>query len=141
MSASFTLSVRALIGASLMTVAVGASAQGDLDTSASQAPMDGMRVSIDPVTKQLRPVTAAESKALDQATVSVQRSVAKPQAIASRTVGAKGLRLGEEHMSYSRAAIGADGKLVMDCVEGDEAASLQARPVAQSLKSSEAESE
>jgi hypothetical protein len=139
MSLSRFVSVRALIAASLAGVCLGAMAQSQADAPAAHQQLDGMRVVIDPVTKQLRAPTAAEAKAFEDAQLSSAKvGSSKPTPVASRFVGAKGMKLGAEHMSYSRAAIGADGKLNLDCVEGT--AGL-ATPVAGQVQRMEAELE
>jgi hypothetical protein len=141
MSSSRFMSIRALIAASLMGVCGGVWAQAQADAPVAHPQLDGMRVAIDPVTKQLRALNAAESKALDGAAASsgsLRAGASKPMPIASRLAGVRGMRLGADQMSYSRAVIGADGKLSMDCVEGAEGAQL---PVAGPVQRVEAELE
>ncbi|HSI51310.1 MAG TPA: hypothetical protein VLA61_23845 [Ideonella sp.] len=132
MSSLFTMSIRTLISASVISVCLGTSAHADSDTPAAPASAsstDGLRVSIDPVTKRIRPLTPSEADALGAAAAKAPRAETVLQGIVSRTTGARGIVMGPEHMSYSRAAIGANGKLATDCVDGDEAADVHEHPV------------
>ncbi|HSI60019.1 MAG TPA: hypothetical protein VLA16_20850 [Ideonella sp.] len=95
--------------------------QSGATAPATPSAVEGLRVGIDPATRQLRAVTAAEAKALDAlgAGLPASRRVAS-QAIASRTTGARGVRLGSEHLAFARAERQADGSVAVDCVEGSD---------------------
>lgn len=85
----------------------------------------GMKVGIDPVTRQLRPLTPAESKALDTAAAAksstgLMRAAPASRILAVRPNGARGVVLGAEHLSHARVARQPDGRLVMDCVDAHE---------------------
>ncbi|GAA0764758.1 hypothetical protein LRH25_09870 [Ideonella azotifigens] len=135
MSSLFTMSIWTLISASVISVGLGTSAHADSDipaAPASASSTDGLRVSIDPVTKRIRPLTPSEADALGAAAATAAkapRAETVLQGIVSRTTGARGIVMGPEHMSYSRAAIGANGKLATDCVDGDDAADVHEHPV------------
>jgi len=92
----------------------------------------GMRVVRDPVTGQLRAPTAEESKAMDE-----QAAKARAAKVAADPAGAAAdspppmefrqsngvrYRVGDSFLSYSVVRRGADGKLDMQCVTGNEAA-------------------
>jgi hypothetical protein len=110
-----------LVQAALITAVSGVSAQGLTDPKAILAQDEGVRVSIDPLTKQVRPVTDAESKALERSAPAATAAT-KPVTLHSRFAAARGVRLGAQHMSYASASIDANGKVNMACVEGEEAA-------------------
>lgn len=137
MSSSRFVSIKALLAASLVGVCGATWAQAQADAPVAQSQLDGMRISIDPATKQLRAPTAAESKALDSGEA-LRSAPTKSMPVALRIAGARGVRLGAEHMSYSRAVMGTDGKIHMDCVEGAEGNVL---PVAGPAQRVEAELE
>jgi hypothetical protein len=120
-----------LIGCALsLTLVTAAQAQQAATAAPSQSEV-GMRVSIDPATREIRPVTADEAATLDRqdgkAAKSAQRS--KPVTLTSRATGAKGVRLGEEHMSYATVTRAANGQLQMECTEsGNHAGHDHAAP-------------
>lgn len=130
---SKSLSSASLIGCALTISLVTAAQAQEAATAAPSDTNSGMRVSVDPVTKEIRPVSAAESRALDRKSgidaSSLQRS--KPVTLTSKTTGARGVRLGEEHMSSAVATRTADGKIQMECMEaGDHAGHAHAAPAA-----------
>lgn len=109
------------------------------------APSAGMRAAVDPATGKLRPMTAAEAKALDDITRARARASAKAKgsvggakgaktssALGSESVapgevfttssGAIGVALDESQEVYSVVTRGADGKLQMQCVTGQDEA-------------------
>lgn len=123
-----------LIGCALsLNLATAAQAEG-VQTAEAASTQAGMRVSVDPVTRQIRPVTAEESRALERlaapaAAAASQR--AKPVVVlTSRSTGARGVKLGEEHMSFASVARGSDGQLRMQCQEGDDHTGHAHAPVA-----------
>lgn len=84
----------------------------------------GVMVFIDPVTHQIRQPDASEIGALTQGNVvtnSLSTTTAAPVKIYGPGAGF-GIKLDDSTMSYSLATVGADGKLNMDCVTGDKAA-------------------
>jgi hypothetical protein len=111
-----------LIGCALsLTLVTAAHAQNA--ASAATSPSDvGMRVSVDPVTRAIRPVTSDEAAVLERqegkAAKAGQRS--KPITLTSRATGARGVRLGEEHMSSATVTRTANGQLQMECTEPGE---------------------
>lgn len=125
-----------LIGAAMtLGFSSGAVAQDANDVAQAET-QNGMRVSIDPVTRQVRPVTAEEARALDRAAPAAMRSTSsKPVVLSSRVAGARGVRLGEEHMSFATVSRTADGQLKMICVEGGDHASHNHDALAQRVES------
>lgn len=125
-----------LIGAA-MTLGFSSGAMAhDVNDVAPAETQNGMRVSIDPVTRQLRAPTADEARALDRAAPSALRTTAsKPVVLSSRVAGARGVRLGEEHMSFATVSRTADGQLQMNCVEGGDHASHNHDVTAQRVES------
>lgn len=100
---------------------------------------EGMVVTRDAATGQMRAPTAAERQELDnkaksdaarksQSLMSGKvRSLAAPAAPAAPAArthasGAKGMRLGDEHATFSVVTRQADGSLINECVEGKDAA-------------------
>jgi hypothetical protein len=120
MNACSAKTMRALIPVALLSASIGAWAEGPSDLKAVLAQEEGLRVSIDPKTKAFRPLSAEDAKALEKAAPAAAKT--KPVAVQSRFPMAKGIRLGAEQMSFATASVGADGKLTLDCMEGDEAA-------------------
>jgi hypothetical protein len=79
---------------------------------------------IDPATGQLRPAEQEEMQAAPpQAPPALLRSttLAEPQTFRHPS-GAIGVILGPEHMVFSVATIGKDGKIEYECVQGEAAA-------------------
>lgn len=114
MSSSISMALAALLAA-------GASC---LPAAASADPQEGMVVVRDPATGQLRNATPAEVKALraQQTGHALVRREA-PAAVTVRENGTKHKHLGESRMVYSVVSRGADGKLDMQCLKGEDAAS------------------
>jgi hypothetical protein len=114
-----------LIGCALsLTLATAAQAQQAATVAPSQTEV-GMRVGIDAATGAIRPLTADESATLDaqdgkslKAGKAAQRS--KTIGLSSRATGARGVRLGEEHMSFATVTRTATGQLQMECTEAGE---------------------
>jgi hypothetical protein len=88
---------------------------------------EGLRVSRDAETGQLRAPTAEENAALDAAAAAQRAASGKSSSRAPVPVqkvhanGAVELQLGEDSVMYSVARINAQGKLERVCVQGDEA--------------------
>lgn len=102
--------------AALLATAVGAPA-------AAAGAQEGMVVARDADTGKLRAATPAEVKALHTQSVvrgMVQRAPAPVVTI--RKNGTLQKQLGDRGMVYSVASRNADGKLDMQCVQGEEAA-------------------
>lgn len=107
-----------VLGTCLLALAAGAAAQPDAE---------GLRVVKDPVTGQLRAPTADEAKALEaapagQAGLSAVRATGGKLLRSKKSPAARGVTLGAEHLSNVRVARDAQGQLVEECVEGDDAA-------------------
>lgn len=113
-----------LIGCALSLTLVTAAQAQDAATAANSPTEVGMRVSIDPATRQIRPVTADESAVLDRQEGKVAKAAkaqrSQPISLISRTTGARGVRLGEEHLSFATATRTANGQLQMECTEDGE---------------------
>jgi hypothetical protein len=125
-----------LIGAAMTLGFSSGAMASDVNDVALAETQSGMRVSVDPVTRQLRAVTAEEARALDRAAPSALRTTtSRPVALSSRVAGARGVRLGEEHMSFATASRTADGQLQMNCVEGGDHASHNHDAIAQRVES------
>lgn len=103
----------------LATLSIQARATGEA------AGQDGMTVTIDPNTHQMRAPTADEMKALRAAAPPnagfVAGRPAQPSAVVRRD-GARGVRVGESHLVYEVVTRDADGKLSSQCVQGENAA-------------------
>lgn len=91
----------------------------------------GMRIVRDPVTGQLRPPTAEEAKAMDEAAAKARAdAVAAGPAtnpdtrdpVEIRTTNGVRYRVNDTFLSYSVVTRKADGSLDMQCVHGKEAA-------------------
>ncbi|HEY8878000.1 MAG TPA: hypothetical protein VIN03_10580 [Roseateles sp.] len=91
----------------------------------------GMRIVRDPVTGQLRPPTAEEAKAMDEAAAKARSdaAAAAPGAnpdirdpVEIRTTNGVRYRVNDAFLSYSVVTRKADGSLDMQCVQGKEAA-------------------
>lgn len=96
--------------------ATEASKAAETDTSNA-----GMRVAVDPATGRARPMTANEAKALDAlAKANEKRAAARAPRTFKTPSGAVGVELDPSHMVYSVATVGADGKVEMECVTGEE---------------------
>jgi hypothetical protein len=87
--------------------------------SAAQQP--GLVVVRDAETGQLRAPTPAELKKLRAQDKQMQPPAVKPS-VKKRADGSSQLRLGESAMVYSVIKRGADGKPVINCIEGQHAA-------------------
>lgn len=93
----------------------------------AMAQSEGLRVGVDPVTRQIRPVTTEESKSLDavQAAKAVRGEAGGKQLLSSRSKTARGLTLGAEHLSSLTVQKTADGQLAAQCSEGGDHAGHQ----------------
>ncbi|WP_225863934.1 post-PEP-CTERM-1 domain-containing protein [Ideonella benzenivorans] len=103
------------LGTCLLAFAAGAVAQPDAE---------GLRVVKDPVTGQLRAPTADEAKALEAAAAgqaSLRATTGGKLLRSKKSPAARGVTLGAEHLSNVRVARDAQGQLVEECVEGDDA--------------------
>ncbi|PWF40999.1 post-PEP-CTERM-1 domain-containing protein [Massilia glaciei] len=104
---------------------------------AAQQP--GIVVVRDADTGQLRPPTPGELKKLRAQEKLMLPPASKP-VLKKRADGRSQMRLGESAMVYSVVTRGADGKLVVDCLTGREAAEAAAavtkEPVARAAKGS-----
>lgn len=117
-------------------VAVPALAQTQPATAAAQpapAPAAGaLRMAIDPLTGALRPLEAADLKALEAQEAGRVRGQAV-RATPARTLrgpgGAVGMTLDESHDAAAGARIGPDGQLITQCASTTTAASA-ATPLA-----------
>ncbi|MCO5976707.1 post-PEP-CTERM-1 domain-containing protein [Ideonella oryzae] len=100
--------------------------------AAAQGEAEGMRVAKDPVTGQWRAVTPDEAKALGAtaAGTNALRAAGGKSLRSLKAPAARGVTLGAEHLSSMRVAKDAQGHLVEECVEGDEAP--MAAPMTQS---------
>lgn len=102
-----------LLAACLLVLCAAAAAQGEAE---------GMRVAKDPVTGQLRAVTPEEARALGSGAATNALRAAGGKSLRSlKAPAAHGVTLGAEHLSSMRVAKDAQGHLVEECVEGDEA--------------------
>jgi len=103
-----------LLAACLLVLCAAAAAQGEAE---------GMRVAKDPVTGQWRAVTPDEAKVLGAtpAGTAALRAAGGKSLRSLRAPAARGVTLGAEHLSSMRVAKDAQGHLVEECVEGDEA--------------------
>ena len=120
--------------ATLLTPVLACEEHAKAEPTATQAPSAavapvGLTAVRDAETGQLRAPTADEAKALAkvaqrqfnaEAARVGQLRAANPYFTTSS--GAKGMRLSEEHMSYSVVRRNADGSLSTDCVEGKQKA-------------------
>lgn len=105
--------------------------------AAAAAEQPGMVVARDPQTGQLRAPTADELKALRQQSQQGQaammgKAAVEAPATVTRTDGVRQVRLGERGMVYSVVTRDADGKLVRQCVQGEQAAQEAIKPGATS---------
>jgi hypothetical protein len=84
---------------------------------------EGMVVSRDPATGQLRTPTANEMQTLtkQQRTLAAPAAKAQPKAV-SRSDGVRQVYMGEASQVYTVVARDASGKLVKRCVQGESAA-------------------
>jgi hypothetical protein len=82
---------------------------------------EGMVVTVDPQTKQLRAPTPAEMKTL----ATPQQSLVAPaqHTVIARPDQVRQVRLGAKGQVYEVVTRDADGKLVQQCVQGESAAS------------------
>lgn len=123
---------QAMLGACLLVFSAAAAAQGE---------DEGMRVAKEPVSGQLRPVTAEEAKALGTAAGgNALRAAPGGKSMRSlKAPAARGVTLGAEHLSNMRVVKDAQGHLLEECVEGD--AAPLAAPVVQAVQQQGAEIE
>ena len=105
----------ALAGEPPASEPVQAAAEADV------VPGAGMRVAIDAATGLPRPLTAKEAAELDALAAQSRAAVPAPamQSFKARG-GAVGMKLDPSHMVYSVATVGADGKVRMECVTGED---------------------
>ncbi|WP_157281351.1 post-PEP-CTERM-1 domain-containing protein [Pelomonas sp. Root1237] len=91
----------------------------------------GMRIVRDPVTGQLRPPTADEAKAMDEAAAKARADAAAAapgtnpdtrDPVEIRTTNGVRYRVNDAFLSYSVVTRKADGSLDMQCVTGKETA-------------------
>jgi hypothetical protein len=95
-----------------------------LHSPARAAGQDGMVAVRDPQTGQMRAPTAAELQALAPAPVATLRAqVPLSSMVVTNPNGSRSLRLGERGQIYSVVKRAPDGKLVEQCVQGEDAAS------------------
>lgn len=113
--------LRSITMAVLMLAAVGASAQ---DTHDKPAAMTAVR---DPQTGQLRPATAAELRALGAAQLALNlaaaaaaTAAATPGPVKLRSDGRREVHLGEASLIQATVRRDADGRLTMDCAQGED---------------------
>jgi len=85
---------------------------------------EGMVVVRDAQTGKMRAPTPDELKALRAPAPAAALSAGKsrPQPLAARRDGTRGVRLGDKTMVYDVVTRGPDGKLSSECVHGDAAA-------------------
>jgi hypothetical protein len=93
--------------------------------TAPLAGAQGMRVSRDPVTGQIRIPTAEENKALDDQQAAAAASGQTAPAVVDQSPrvlpsGAVAVKLDESSMVYSVMVRNADGTMSMQCVTGEE---------------------
>jgi hypothetical protein len=94
-----------------------------LHAPAHAAGQDGMVVARDPQTGQMRAPTAEELKALAPAPVATLRAqVPLSSLVVTKPNGSRVLQLGERGQVYSVVHRAPDGKLVEQCVQGEDAA-------------------
>jgi hypothetical protein len=108
---------------SMALVALLAAGAGGLPAAAEPDRQEGMVVVRDAQTGQLRNPTPSEVKALRAQ--QTRRGLAEPDAASTVTIRRNGTmqkHLGERGMVYSVVTRGADGKLGMQCVNGEDAA-------------------
>ena len=79
----------------------------------------GMTAVRDPQTGQLRPATAAELRALGAAQLAL-RPAAAAGPVKLRSDGRREVHLGEASLVQATVRRDADGKLTMDCVQGED---------------------
>jgi hypothetical protein len=103
-----------------------------LQSPARAAGQDGMVVVRDPQTGQMRAPTAAELQALAPAPLAALRAqVPLSSMVVTNPNGSRTLRLGERGQVYSVVQRAPDGKLVEQCVQGEQSANKAlAQPVA-----------
>lgn len=102
--------------AALVLLALGAGsarAQHPVDNTA--AAMTAVR---DPQSGQLRPATAAELRALGAAELAL-RPAAAPGPVKLRSDGRREVHLGEAALTQATVRRESDGRLTMECVEGE----------------------
>jgi len=81
----------------------------------------GMTAVRDPQTGQLRPATAAELRALGAAQLALRPAAAPgPSPVRLRSDGRREVHLGEASLVQATVRRDADGKLTMDCVQGED---------------------
>ncbi len=87
----------------------------------TQVTLGGMRVSIDPVTGDLRPLTPAEANrmAREMRQMFAPRTLGEP---IERRDGTRSLVVAPNVLRFSVARIGEDGRAEIDCVDGEESA-------------------
>lgn len=101
---------------------------------------EGMVVTRDAATGQMRAPTAAERQELDNKAKSdalrkpqslmagkAQSLAAPAPAAKAHASGAKGMRLGDEHATFSVVTRQADGSLSSECIHGKDAADTAAK--------------
>lgn len=108
-------------------------------TAADAPAAEGMVVTRDAVTGQMRAPTAAERQELDNQAkrdalrkpqaLMAGKALAAPAAPAAKlhASGAKGVRLSDEHATFSVVTRQADGTLTSECIEGKQAADTAAK--------------
>ncbi|MFL6709475.1 MAG: post-PEP-CTERM-1 domain-containing protein [Massilia sp.] len=80
----------------------------------------GMTAVRDPQTGQLRPATAAELRALGAAQLALRPAAAGAGPVKLRSDGRREVHLGEAALVQATVRRDADGKLTMDCVQGED---------------------
>ena len=125
----FCIGLAALLGVrhSRAMVACGAIAISSAAFAGEPPRQSGMVVVRDPQTGQLRAPTAAEFRALHALSSALQagqpapRTVIRPDGTVQRSVGVEG-------MSYSVVSRGKDGKLSIECINGEPATQQAPKP-------------
>jgi hypothetical protein len=91
----------------------------------AQASPAGVVVFIDPATGKIRQPDASEIGGLTAPAGSVMPKAPEPPTLIQGPGGAVGARLGEDSLTYMVVTKVPDGKLAMDCVTGDKAATAR----------------
>lgn len=107
-----------LLALCAITASLGAAepTAAPVQPAAEQAAPAAARVFRDPVTGELRAPTPEEAAQRPVQAVQGARKSVRAPTMAQRADGAKVLRLNGSRRHYSRATIGAGGKIVLDCL-------------------------
>jgi hypothetical protein len=118
----------ALVGAAWLAAGGAAAAAPPAPAAAAkdakkEVTLEGLRVAIDPKTGELRPLTPAETRKLQDAMR--KRFAARDVELTQRSDGALSSVVAPNLLSFSVARVGAEGKVERSCVAGaDEALAL-----------------